>query len=155
MELDYLAQTISTLNTEDAFRTNLTSNQWQQIGDYLTQYQLRVGDVLIKEGDSDRSVYFLTQGTLRVFASQVAPGNRLIAILRAGSVVSEPGLFGDNARIANVKAITPCVVYAFSASRFTELTHRLPSLALELLRSAGQVLSKRMHANLNNRVPFS
>ena len=154
MQLDDLVQAIGTLNAEDAFRSTLTPEQWQQVGGYLTRHELHEGDVLIKEGDSDRSVYFLARGTLQVFASRLAPGGRRIAILRAGSIVGEPGLFGDSARMANVEAITACVAYALSASRFTELSQRLPTVALELLRSAGQVMARRMRANLVNQVPF-
>ena len=155
MQLDDLIQEIGTLNAEDALRTTFTSQQWQQVGAYLTRHELRAGDVLIKEGYNDRYVYFLAQGTLQVFASQVAPGGRRIAILRAGSVVGEPGLFGEGARMANVEVMTLCVVYALPSPRFTELTQRLPILALELLRSAGQVMAIRMRANLVNQVPRS
>jgi CRP-like cAMP-binding protein len=155
MEVNELAQAIQTLNAEDAFRPRLTPDQWRTIAPYLTRHDIRAGDLLIKQGDTDRSMYFLGQGTLQVFVSGGAPGSSRIAILRAGSVVGEPGLFSDGPRMANVEAMTPCVVWALRGPRLDELTQRSPALALELLRAAGGVMATRMRANLAKQIPFT
>lgn len=155
MELDELVQAVQTLNAEDAFRARLGIEQWRAIAPYLSRHELRAGDLLIKQGDSDRTMYFLAQGSLQVFVTGGPPGSNRIAILRAGSVSGEPGLFGDSTRMANVEAMTPCVVYALRGPRLEELAQRLPALALELLRAAGAVMSARMRANLAKQTPFS
>ena len=155
MELNELVQAIQTLNAEDAFRTRLTADQWRLIAPYLTRHEIRAGDLLIKQGDSDRTMYFLAQGSLQVFASGGAPGTSRIAILRTGSVVGEPGLFTDMPRMANVEAMTPCVVFALRGPRLEELAQRLPALALELLRTAGGVMAARMRAMIAKQTPFS
>jgi CRP/FNR family cyclic AMP-dependent transcriptional regulator len=100
-------------------------------------------------------MYFLGQGSLQVFVTGGPPGSNRIAILRAGSVVGEPGLFGDGPRMANVEAMTPCAVWALRGPRLEELAQRSPALALELLRAAGGVMSVRMRANLQRQIPFS
>ena len=155
MEINELVQAIQTLNAEDAFRTRLTLDQWRVIAPYLTRHEIRAGDLLIKQGDSDRSMYFLSQGTLQVFVSGGPPGSSRIAILRAGSVVGEPGLFSDGPRMANVEAMTQCSVWALRGPRLEELAQRSPALALELLRGAGGVMALRMRATLAKQTPFS
>lgn len=155
MEIDDLVQSIQTLNAEDALRSRLSAEQWRSIAPYLTRHEIRAGDLLIKQGDLDRSMYFLAQGNMQIFVTGGAPGGRRIAILRAGSVVGEPGLFTDRPRMANVEAMTSCVVYALRGPRFEELAQRLPALALELLRAAGGVMASRMRAILANQTPFS
>jgi CRP/FNR family cyclic AMP-dependent transcriptional regulator len=100
-------------------------------------------------------MYFLAQGSLQIFVTGGPPGSNRIAILRTGSVVGEPGLFGDSPRMANVEAMTPCVVFALRGPRIEELAQRLPALALELLRAAGGVMATRMRANLAKQTPFS
>ena len=100
MEIDELVQAIQTLNAEDAFRARLSLEQWRNIAPYLTRHEIRAGDLLIKQGDADRTMYFLAQGSLQVFITGGPPGSSRIAILRAGSVVGEPGLFGDSPRSA-------------------------------------------------------
>ena len=117
MEIDELVQAVQTLNAEDAFRARLSLEQWRSIAPYLTRHEIRAGDLLIKQGDADRSMYFLAQGSLQIFVTGGPPGSNRIAILRTGSVVGEPGLFGDTPRTANVEAMTPCVVWALRATR--------------------------------------
>ena len=155
MDINELVQATQTLNAEDAFRARLSLEQWRTIAPYLTRHELRAGDLLIKQGDDDRTLYFLAQGNLQVFVTGGLPGSNRIAILRTGSVVGEPGLFGDSPRMANVEAMTPCVVYALRGPRLEEMAQRSPALALELLRSAGAVMAARMRANLAKQTPFS
>jgi CRP-like cAMP-binding protein len=155
MDVEELVKAIQSLNAEDAFRARLTLDQWRSVAAYLTRHEIRAGDLLIKQGDADRSMYFLSQGSLQVFVTGGPPGSNRIAILRAGSVVGEPGLFTDNPRMANVEAMTACVVYALRGPRLEELAQRLPALALELLRTAGGVMATRMRANLAKQTPFT
>jgi CRP-like cAMP-binding protein len=154
MELDQLVQAMQTLNAEDAFRARLSLEQWRVIQPFLTRHEIRAGDLLIKQGDTDRAMYFLSQGSLQVFVTGGPPGTR-IAILRPGSVVGEPGLFGDGPRMANVEAMTPCVVWALRGPRLEELAQRLPALALELLRTAGNVMAIRMRSTLSKQTPLA
>jgi CRP/FNR family cyclic AMP-dependent transcriptional regulator len=155
MEIDELVQAIQTLNAEDAFRARLSVEQWRLVAPYLTRHEIRAGDLLIKQGDADRTMYLLAQGSLQVFVTGGPPGSSRIAILRAGSVVGEPGLFGDSPRMANVEAMTPCVVYALRGPRLEELAQRQPQLALELLRTAGGVMAARMRATMARQAPFT
>ena len=155
MEFQQLVQAVQTLNAEDGFRPRLSVEQWRSIAPYLTSHDIRAGDLLVKQGDSDRTMYFLAQGSLQVFVTGAPAGASRIAILRPGSVVGEPGLFNDGPRMANVEAMTPSVVWALRGPRMEELSQRLPALALELLRAAGSVMCVRMRANAARHVPFA
>lgn len=148
MELEELVEAIQSLNAEDAFRARLTLDQWRIVAQYLTRHTLRAGDALIKQGDTDRTMYFLGRGSLQVFGSGGLPASRRIGILRAGSVVGEPGLFAHGPRTANVEAVTACIVWALGGPRLEEMAQRSPVLALELLRAAGGVMATRMRANM-------
>src|SRR5207253_3588447 len=139
---------------EDAFRPRLGTDQWRSLATYLTRHEVRAGDLLIKQGDKDYTMYLLERGSLQVFVSGGAPGINRIAILRAGAVVGEPGLFGDGPRMANVEAMTPCAVWALRGPRLEELSQRMPALALEIIRAAGGVMGARMRAGVTRQVPF-
>jgi CRP/FNR family cyclic AMP-dependent transcriptional regulator len=155
MEIHALVQAVQSLNAEDALRARLSHDHWRQLGQYLSRHEIRAGDLLIKQGDSDRTMYLLEQGSLQVFSTGGMPTTNRIAILRAGSVVGEPGLFSDGPRIANVEAMTPCVVWALRGPRFEELAQRVPAIAIEMLRAAGGVMAARMRAGLIRQVPVS
>jgi CRP/FNR family transcriptional regulator, cyclic AMP receptor protein len=149
MEFSELLQALQTLNTEDAFKARLSIDQWRMVGTYLTRHEIRTGDLLIKQGEGDRSMYFLGSGSLQVFMTGGPPGSNKVAILRPGSVVGELGIFVDGPRTANVEAMTPCVVWALRGPRLEELTQRQPSMALELVRAAGAVMAVRMRGLLH------
>jgi CRP/FNR family transcriptional regulator, cyclic AMP receptor protein len=155
MDIDELVRAVQTLNAEDAFRPRLSFDQWRTLAPYLARHEIRAGDMLIKQGDADRSMYLISQGTMQIFTTGGPPGGSKVAILRAGSVVGEPGLFGDTHRMANVEAMTPCVVWALRGPRMEELAQRSPTLALELLRAAGAVMAVRMRANMTRQTPIS
>lgn len=153
MDATELVHAIQTLNAEDSFRPRLDAQQWRVFCQYLTRHELRSGDLLIKQGDHDRTVYFLGQGSLQVFVTGGAPGASRIAILRAGAVLGEPGLFADGPRMANVEAMTPCVVWALRLPRFEELAARVPQVAVEVVRAAGALMAQRMRANMLRQIP--
>ena len=154
MDVDNLVEAVQTLNADDAFRARLTPDQWRTVAQYLTRHEIRAGDLLVKQGDSDRTMYMLAQGSLQVFMTGGPPGSNRIAILRPGAVVGEPGLFGDVPRTANVEAMTACIVWALRGPRLEELAQRSPALAFEVLRAAGAVMAVRMRANLANHTPI-
>jgi CRP/FNR family transcriptional regulator, cyclic AMP receptor protein len=148
-ELPPLVDAIQTLNVPDAFRPRFTAEQWKLFCVYLTRYQVGPGQLVIKQGEIERAMYLLESGSLSVFVDGPTPAGSRLAILRAGSVVGEPGLFGDVPRMANVETITHSVVWALSGPRLDELTVTKPALALEVLRAAGAVMAIRMRANLD------
>jgi len=154
MMFDQLVTTIQSLNTEDAFRARLDNSQWKAFSAYLSQQQVRSGELIIKQGNIDRQAYFLGQGTLQVYIKGAVPNSR-IAILRAGSIVGEAGLFSSGGRMANVEAMTPCLVWVLQLPRFEEMAQRMPAIGLEVLRAAAGVMASRMRANLTNRLPLA
>jgi CRP-like cAMP-binding protein len=154
-DIGVLIQAVQTLNAEDAFRPRIGLELWRVFAPYLTRHELRAGDLLIQQGDSERTMYLLEYGNLQVFVSHSAPGARRVAILRAGSVVGEAGLFGGGPRMANVEAITASTVWALRGPRLEEMVARVPPLAYEIVRAAASVLAVRMRANMANSVPVS
>ena len=153
-----LIQAVQTLNTPDAFRSRIGAEQWRMLTPYLTRHEVRSGDMLLKQGDGDRTMYFLERGSLQVYVTRPAVPTATphkIAILRPGSVVGEGGLFSEGGRMANVEAMTPCVVWALRGPRLEELAARLPNIAFEIVRAAAAVMSVRMRANLENHIAMS
>lgn len=155
MEFTDLVHAIQTLNAEDAFKARFTWEQWKTISSYLSQHEVRPGDLLLKQGEADRVMYFLGQGSVHVFMTGGPPGSNRIAILRPGSVVGEPSLFTNEPRMASAEAIMPCTVWALRGPRMEELAQRSPALAMEILRAAGAVMAIRMRAALTKQMPVT
>ena len=154
MDIAGLINAVQTLNADDAFRPRLIHEQWRVLSQYLSRHEMRAGESLIRQGESDRAMYLLEQGSLQVYATDAPPGTR-IAILRPGSIVGELSLFVDGARGANVETMTPCVVWVLRGPRVEELAQRVPALALEVLRAAGAVMAGRMRASMARQMPMA
>lgn len=155
MDANALIQAIQTLNAEDALRMRLDPNQWQTLISFLTQHKLGAGELLIKQGEMDRTLYFLQSGTLQVYVDAGTPGNHKIALLQPGAVVGEAGFFAAGQRTANVEALSTCVVWALRLQRFEELAVRQPPLALELVRRTAATLAIRMRHNMLRQIPIT
>jgi CRP-like cAMP-binding protein len=155
MEIQPLFDAVNTLNADDAFRPRLSLEQWRTEQPFLSRHEIRAGDLLVKQGEHDRTMFLLEQGTLQVFVSQPNPGKSRLSILRPGAVVGEAGLFSDQPRMANVEAMTAGVIWALSGPRLEELAARNPALALELVRAAAAVMGVRMRANIQHGLALS
>ncbi len=148
MDIQDLHGAVQSLNAPDAFKPRLSFEQWRAFQTYLTRHEIRSGDLLVKQDEHDRTMYLLERGTLQVFVSNAKPGVSRLSILRAGSVVGEAGLFSDQPRMANVEAMSPCVVWALRGVRLEELIARNAPVALEVIRAAAAVMGVRMRANI-------
>ena len=148
MDIQPLFNAVHSLNADDAFKPRLTLEQWRTLQGFLTRHEVRAGELLVKQADHDRTMYLLEQGTLQVFVSDAKPGTARLSILRAGSAVGEAGLFSDQPRMANVEAMSACIVWALRVPRLEELIARHPALALELVRAAAALMGVRMRANI-------
>lgn len=155
MPITALVQAVQSLNADDAFRPRLGADQWRVLGNHLVRQELHAGQRLIRQGQQERAMYLVEQGTLQVYVEQPAPRKQRLALLRAGSVVGEPSLFTLVPRMAHVETMSPCVVWELGGLRLDELANAKPALAYELLRAAGAVMAARMRANLERGLPVA
>jgi CRP/FNR family transcriptional regulator, cyclic AMP receptor protein len=155
MDIHALFDAVHSLNAPDAFKPRLTLEQWRMLEPFLTRHEVRAGEMLLRQDDHERTMYFLESGSLQVFVSPPRPGVSRLAIQRAGAVVGEAGLFSDQPRMANVEAMSACVLWALRGPRLEELSARNPALALEVVRAAAAVMGVRMRANIHQGLAVS
>lgn len=143
MEFDELVRSVQSLGTEDGLRVRFDLAQWRTLGGFMAPQTVKSGELLITQGEVDRSVYFLGQGSMQVYAGRSHGSSRLV-MLRPGALIGESGLFSDGPHTASVEAMSNCVVWALRYPRFQELAQRSPQIALEFMRGAGSVLVTRV-----------
>lgn len=141
-----LVEAVQTLNTGDALRPRFTAGDWRILAAYLVRHFVRSGDTLVRQGEPSRKAFLVESGTLLVQTRHTAGKAAPIALLRAGAVVGEPALFGETTSMAQVDALSPCVIWAFDRVRLDELLVGHPRLACEFLRAAGTVMRSRVGA---------
>lgn len=130
-------------SNKESARLRLTRDQWETFAAYLQPQALAPGQILMAQGTSDRTVYFVESGSLEVHCKD--QGKRLhVAMIEPGSVVGEGAFFTFQPRSATVQAGGPCKLWALSPLRFIELSKRQPEMALEVALRLGAVASMRL-----------
>lgn len=143
-DLGGLAQAITSCQATDALQFKLAQPQLEALAGYLRPEELRASQVLMAQGTSDRTVYFIETGTLSVHYED-EKGRVRMAMVGPGTVVGEGAFFAHQPRSATVQASSVSKVWALTAQRFSELAHRHPAIALELVLAMGGVMAKRLY----------
>ena len=116
---------------------------WSALGQTLAPRVAAPGELLITQGASDRSLYFIELGTLRIFRSD--RNHRLqLAVLGAGSVVGEGTFFAAIERNANAEAAEDSLLWELTPERFAALLQSHPAAACDVAMCLGAILSTRM-----------
>ena len=143
-DLNGLAQAIALSRATDALQFKLAQPQLDALAGYLRPEEIRASQVLMAQGTTDRTVYFVETGTLSVHYEDEKARVRM-AMIGPGTVVGEGAFFAYQPRSATVQAASACKVWSLSAQRFSELAHRHPGIALELVLAMGGVMAKRLY----------
>ena len=110
--------------------------------------QYEEGDAIIVEGSSDRSIYLIESGAVRVSGRveledrrHIQPG---LCDLGVGEIFGELSLFESGPRTASVAAIEPCDLLVFDAEALAEHFDRHPESGYLVLKSLFSLLNGRM-----------
>jgi len=103
------------------------------------------GDVVIKEGNQDRSLFLIAKGTASVKIDLSGPiRSKRLATFSPGTVFGEVALLDKQPRSATVTADEELVCYELSEDGFDALTNSHPRIAIHLLKNIGAELSRRL-----------
>ncbi len=96
--------------------------------------------LLIREGDRSDSVYFIIEGQVKVYLSDIDGNEALLNTQGPGTYVGELAFIDDEPRSASVSALTPVQITMVTRAAFEKcLTHN-PLLAIKLIRALAQRL---------------
>ena len=123
----------------------LTGEDCAVVAALLVRRRYRAGEVVVKEGNQDRSLFLIAQGTASVKIGVAGPNrSRRLATFSPGTVFGEVALLDKQPRSATVTADEDLVCYELSEDGFQALTSRHPRIAIHLLMNLGAELSRRL-----------
>lgn len=128
---------------EDSLGKNLVPPHWEALEPFLQSFTLAPSQILIAQGATDRTLYFLESGSLSVHFEDLS-GKVHLAIVQAGSIVGEGAFFSQMPRNATVQAVGDCRLWTMTYIRFVELSQKQPKVALALAMALGAVIARRM-----------
>ena len=98
---------------------------------------MREGTILTREGKPGREFFVLISGT-----AKVTKNGRKVADLGPGDWLGEIALITDSPRTATVTATSPVDLLVITDRRFRTVVETMPSIALKVLSSVGERLSR-------------
>ena len=117
---------------------------WDALAPYLQPLSVRAGQMPIRQGDKDRTLFFVESGTLTVHLEDFA-GRLKLAVLAPGTVIGEGAFFSGQPRNATVVATRDSALWALKYTPFQELSQRQPAIALELTLACAAVVVRRLN----------
>jgi CRP/FNR family transcriptional regulator, cyclic AMP receptor protein len=107
---------------------------------------LKKGDLLMREGETSNSMYWVQSGTLRLFKKK-GSGFIELGVVHSGEVVGDMSFLDSQPRSASVEALQPCDIIEIPRGKFDEFINTQPSW----MKSLVQTLVKRLRGT-NNRL---
>jgi CRP-like cAMP-binding protein len=133
MQDDALARRIALLQEMPLFR-NLSKKDIETIVHDLRLKEYNRDDVIFRQGDESREVYFVLKGKVRIYTTSPSGGETSIAIFSTNDVIGELAAIDHAPRSATAKAITPVLLLSMSQERFLHHLESLPRFAMAFIR---------------------
>lgn len=131
------------------FLSDFTEEQWQRFMRYTLRQKYRPGDIVVREGDRDRTLSMLLEGTCEVLVATDATGRmKQVARHSKGSVFGEMSFVDGRPRSATVAAMDDCEMLLVTQKKFELMKEHEPHLALAMMEDIATVLSLRYRQEL-------
>src|SRR5205809_2775504 len=118
---------------------SLSDAELRALASVVREIEVRVGDVVMREGGPGRDVFIVKQGEVQILKRDRGGSLHEIARLGTGASVGELALLDDEPRSASVRAVRPTTLYAFSPREIARAGGRS-----ELLRQLSRAIAVRL-----------
>ncbi len=118
-----------------------TPEEFDDFTKMMNVHTLQPGHIIVKQGDSGKSVYIIANGTVKVHAVTPA-GERLnLAVLRSGDFFGEMSFLTGKPRTATVEAAEDAVILELTEDQLRDLINRRPRM-LQVLQQFSDAREK-------------
>lgn len=107
--------------------------------------ELRDGELLVKEGDTDNRLFVLAHGKLTVTSKDALGADNTVYTMREGECAGTRAFVENSPRRATLRAAGPTTVYTLTPKDFESLLDDHPRVAFRVM----QALFSVTHANLS------
>jgi len=102
--------------------TQLNQQQLDRVKQHATIKSLKAGEFLFIQGDTADRFYYVIKGTIKLFRSSPAGGEKIIEIVSSESTFAEALMFNDVPSFpVSAQALTPCELISIDSNDFLEM----------------------------------
>ena len=120
--------------------TELTPEQCLSLASTMTVRDLRQGEVLVREGETDDHLYVVTSGALGVVKAAGTENELTLNVMRPGDVVGELSFLDGATRFASLLALSETRVLGLSRGDLEAMLDRDPHLLYRIMRAIVRIV---------------
>lgn len=136
---DYKLVRNSTVGTE------LNEDESKLLAEKLGVRHLKDGEMLVKEGEADQTLFILASGRLAVTSKDAGGVNKQVYTMKEGECAGTRAFVEQSPRKATLQAVGDATVYALAPADFESCLDKNPRMAFKVMRALFRVT----HANLS------
>ena len=129
---------------EWVFLAQGTREDWERLVSYTEHMRFKRDETVIRAGELDRALYFVTDGRLDIMLHQPTGAERLVRTISAPAVVGEMGFLENRPRSMTIKGMTDGELLRLDYEAYERMAAEHPMIAQNLLFELARVLSLRL-----------
>ncbi len=142
---DYPTQSGNDTVEDLVFLPHWDEARWSKLLSYTANLRFRLGDSLIKLGDTDSAIYIITEGQVEILVPYKGEQQlRRTQIRESGSVIGEQAFIDGKPRSATARAISDGSMVRLNRNAFEVFAAREPDLARDVLFDLARLLSVKL-----------
>ncbi len=126
----------------------------KKLSEYMRAYEIPAGQIIFREGDTDRYLGVLLKGSVDVYKKDIKNNSNKIASVMAPQSLGEMSLLDGGARSGMAKVKSDVLLMALSREDLNKLAEEVPVLAYKLVLKIAQLLSQRLRQTSGQLVDF-
>ena len=125
---------------------SFSADEWQQIQAAFGSKMYRKGEFLLKAGQTDRHIWFIEQGVVRVFEETEDGTEQTFYFMSSGQFAADIESFNQRLpTVGNIQAVTDCQTRALSYDGFHQLAGQIPDWNPTIQRITEKALLEKVH----------
>jgi CRP-like cAMP-binding protein len=129
----------------------LADDECEVLAKLISFHELKDGEILVREGESDSNLYVVVDGTIAVAKQDAQDNWTTLHTLGKGDLVGELSFMDDEPRYACLRAQGPTQVFSLNRGKFETLLKTKPKIVYKTMRAIMRVvhgLQRRMSMHL-------
>ncbi|MBI5005605.1 MAG: cyclic nucleotide-binding domain-containing protein [Nitrosomonadales bacterium] len=126
---------------------DLTEENARILAEKMGVRYLRDGDILVKEGASDQTLFILAKGRVDFFCKDESGAEQPASMMREGECAGTRAFVEQKPRRGTLRAVGEATVYTLTPADFETVLDNHPRIAFMVMRA----LFRETHANLSRK----
>ena len=118
----------------------LSSSEYESIRQHFYEKKVSRGEMLLFEGDSADTLYFVIEGVVKVFKTSAEGKEQILRIIRPGESFNDVPVFTGESNLVSAEAMSNAIICAIKKSDMENIIREYPKVAANVIR----ILSERV-----------